>query len=82
MSGEELIKRGREFYDEELKVLLEQSHVGRFVAVEPNNRKYFLRDSAVEAIESGREALPGEMFLLVRVGHSATHRCRTPFRGR
>lgn len=72
--GDELVERGQRFYDEHLRPLLEPQHNGRFVAIDPATEKYFLADKAIDALLAGREALPGTIFFLARVGHKAAHR--------
>ena len=37
---DEIIQRGRQIYDQELKQPLEAEHKGRFVAIEPNTGRY------------------------------------------
>ena len=69
-----LSEKAKRFYDEQLKAELEPRENGKFIAIEPDSRKYFLAKTAVEAIEEGRAVLPGKMFFLARVGYPAAHK--------
>ncbi len=73
-TADPLVEEGRRFYDEQLRDVLEAEHTGCFVAIEPFAGKYFLADTAIAALQSGRRALPDSLFFLVRVGHKAAHR--------
>ena len=66
-----LSEQGKRIYRERLQALLEPEEVGRFVAIEPKSGRYFLADSGSEAIIAARQAMPGYLFFLARVGHSA-----------
>ncbi len=70
---EDFIERGKRLYDERLRDELEPENTGRFLAVEPESEKYFLGDTDVEALMAAREAMPGNLFYLVRVGYETAH---------
>ena len=71
---DEIIQRGRQIYDEELKLLVEAQHKGRFVAIEPNTGRYFLGDTGTDALVAAHEALPEPRFYLKRIGYTYTHK--------
>ena len=70
---EDFIERGKRLYDERLRGELEPENAGRFLAVEPDSERYFLGDTDVEALTAAREAMPGSLFYLVRVGYETAH---------
>jgi hypothetical protein len=69
-----LVESGQRLYDERLRGLLEPDHNGEFVAIEPDTGHYFLGDSGLTALRSGRKALPDKLFYLLRVGSEAAYR--------
>jgi hypothetical protein len=71
---DELAASGQRFYDESLRTLLEPAHNDEFVAIEPESGRYFLGSTGIKALRAGREALPGKLFYLLRVGHEAAYR--------
>jgi hypothetical protein len=66
-----LSEQGKRIYQERLQSLLEPEQVGRFVAIEPESGRYFLADSRSEAMIAARQAMPGYLFFLARVGYPA-----------
>ena len=69
-----LSEAGKRVYEERLKAVLEPDHVGEFVAIEPESGRYFLGESGLEAMLSAREAMPGSLFFLARVGYPAANK--------
>lgn len=70
-AAEDLVDRGQRLYNKFLSELLEPSHTGRYVAIEPVSGKYFLGDTGTEALLGARRALPKSQFYLARVGFPA-----------
>ena len=70
----EVIARGKQVYEEQLKSRLEPEHNGKFVAVEPQSGRYFLGDTDAEALIAAHEAMPESHFYVKRIGHHITHR--------
>jgi len=69
-----LSEEGKRVYEERLKAILEPDHVRQFVAIEPDSGRYFLGDTGVEALIAAREAMPGSLFFLGRVGYPAANK--------
>ena len=69
----DVVARGEETYRERLASILEPSHKGEYVAVEPDSGKYFLGSTASEALVSAHTALPDKLFYLTRVGRETAH---------
>ncbi len=64
----ELTTLGIEFYKKHLKNLLEPSHNGEFVAIEPYSGKYFVDKIKLKAIQKARTEMPDKLFFLAKVG--------------
>ena len=72
-ANDDLVERGQNTYRERLASLLEPSHDGEFVAVEPNSAEYFLGNTASAALIAARAAMPNNLFYLTRVGRETAH---------
>jgi len=72
-ANDDLVKRGQSTYRERLASLLEPSHDGEFVAVEPDSAQYFLGNTASAALIAARAAMPNNLFYLTRVGRETAH---------
>ncbi|MGI8884250.1 MAG: hypothetical protein ACR2IA_08400 [Pyrinomonadaceae bacterium] len=64
----ELTRLGIKFYEEQLKTLLEPTHNGEFVAIEPYSGQYFLEKKKLDAILKARAEMPDKLFFLAKVG--------------
>jgi hypothetical protein len=72
----EIAMKGAKFYDKHLKQILEATHQGEFVAIEPESGQYFLGKTGGEAIYQGNEAFPDKKLFLVRVGAAAAYKIK------
>ncbi|MDX6576686.1 MAG: hypothetical protein QOE96_2639 [Blastocatellia bacterium] len=74
MTGDDdLVERGQTAYRQRLASILEPSHLGEFVAVEPDSGRYFLADTASAALVAAHTAMPNKLFYLTRVGRETAH---------
>ena len=71
LSDDEIERQATEFYDQELRVLLEATQPHAFVAIEPISRSYYLGKTLSEAGHKARLAFPDRLSFAIRVGHSA-----------
>lgn len=71
---EKLAEEGERFYTERLRAVLEPEQTGRFVAIEPEARCYFIGGGGSEALVAAHKAMPGGLFYLKRIGYEFTHR--------
>lgn len=71
--NDDLVERGQNAYRQRLASILEPSHVGEFVAVEPDSGRYFLGSTASAALVAARAAMPNDLFYLTRVGRETAH---------
>lgn len=61
----------KRIYEQQLRVKLEDSQRGRFLAIEPISGDYFLGDSLDEAVNAALEKHPNRLTHTIRVGHPA-----------
>ena len=61
----------KEVYELELRDRLEATHRDEFVAIEPLSKTFFLGDTFIAAAMAAKEAFPGRMSFVVRIGHDA-----------
>lgn len=69
----DLVERGRSTYRERLASVLEPSHIGEFLAVEPDSGRYFLGNTASAALVAAHTAMPKHLFYRTRVGRETAH---------
>ena len=72
-AGNDLVMRGQTAYRQRLASILEPSHMGEFVAVEPDSGRYFLGSTASAALVAAHDAMPNNLFYLTRVGRETAH---------
>lgn len=78
-SSEELIKKvdiqkiaaeGAKIY-ENLGTAYKSQHGGQFLAIDPKSKEIFLGKTSARAVELARQAHPGQVFYVVKIGFSA-----------
>jgi hypothetical protein len=72
-ASHDLVERGLNTYRQRLASILEPSHIGEFVAVEPDSGQYFLGTTASAALVAAHAAMPNNLFYLTRVGRETAH---------
>jgi len=72
-ANDDLVERGQNTYRRTLASILEPSHKGEFVAIEPDSGQYFLGSTASAALVAAHSAMPENLFYLTRVGQQAAH---------
>ena len=77
---DDLVERGSTTYRQSLASILEPSHLGEFVAVEPDSGRYFLGSTASAVLVAAHEAMPNSLFYLTRVGQETAHTVRTAYK--
>ncbi len=73
IANDDLVERGQNTYKQRLASVLEPSHDGEFVAVEPDSGRYFLGSTATAALVAAHGAMPNNLFYLTRVGRETAH---------
>ncbi len=66
-----VISRAKEIYEARLRKDLEASHMGRFVAIEPDSGDYFIGETFDEAVKLARSKYPSKLSHTMRIGHGA-----------
>jgi len=72
-ANDDLVGRGQTTYRLRLASILEPSHIGEFVAVEPDSGRYFLGNTATATLMAAHAAMPNNLFYLTRVGQETAH---------
>lgn len=70
---QELARRAEAFYADRLKVTLEATHHGEYVAIDPDTGDYFLGKTLLEAGRAARAAHPDRWCYGIRIGHAAVY---------
>ena len=78
-TNDDLVERGQSTYRRALASILEPSHLGEFVAVEPDSGRYFLGSTASAALVAAHSSMPNNLFYLTRVGRETAHTARSYF---
>ncbi len=68
-----LAEKGRDFYNQNLKTILEPDRNGEFIAIEPESGQYFLGDTSRQVMDAAHTALPHGKFYLQKVGFTFAH---------
>ncbi|MBA2376322.1 MAG: hypothetical protein M3494_03840 [Actinomycetota bacterium] len=71
---EEVVRRGREIYEREIRAKVEPEHEGRFLAVDITDGSYEVGESDVEVSGAALGKNPKAVLYLMRVGHPAAYR--------
>jgi hypothetical protein len=67
----DVIRRGQEIYERDLRSKLETTNLHDFVAIEPDSGEYFLGKTLSAAIQAARAAHPARLSFALRIGHRA-----------
>ena len=64
---EKVTKLGKKFYRNRLRNMLEPQENGKFVAIEPVQGKYFVREKPAFALQQGQTEAPDGYFYLMKI---------------
>lgn len=67
-SLEEIQKLGEKFYTEELREKLEQEHMGQYVVIDVEQKKYQVEADRLIAIEKARKEFGDKLFYIIQIG--------------
>ncbi len=70
----ELSRRGKKFYDEKLKPILEPEHNGEYIAIEPYSENYFLDKNSTQVALKAVAEMSDKKFYFARVGYEYAHK--------
>jgi len=68
---DDLVRDAELLYQAKVRAVLEPSHRGEFVAIEPRSGEYFLGRTLSDAVGAARNAFPDRLTHVMRVGHTA-----------
>lgn len=68
---EEFSKKSEEFY-RKINAELEQKAKGKFIALDFEIEKYWLGETASDALKAAKDAHPGKLFYLIQIGYPST----------
>jgi hypothetical protein len=71
--GRKLVSNGKKVYQTLVEPFLDESDFGKFVAIEPDSKSYFIGKTDNEAVDKANENFPDKVFYLVRVGFNAAY---------
>ncbi|XZE22264.1 hypothetical protein SH449x_002183 [Pirellulaceae bacterium SH449] len=66
-----LADRAKAIFQSTLREKLESEHWGKFVAIEPDSKDYFVADSFGDAVRASRDCHPDRIAYVIRVGYQA-----------
>ena len=66
-----LTNRAKAVYQSQFREKLEAEHWGKYVAIEPDSKDYFVADSFGDAIRASRSSHPTRIAYVIRVGYEA-----------
>ncbi len=75
---EEVVRRGREIYEREIRARVEPEHDGEFVVVDVESGSYELAVDGITAAHRIREKSPGAVLCFLRVGSPTAYRIGAP----
>lgn len=73
-SNDEIVRRGQEIYEREIRAKVEPQHVGRFLVLDIDSADYDVADTAIEAIQRIKRRHANPALYILRVGHDAAYR--------
>ncbi len=73
MNESQLAKKGKEYYEQHLKDILEKEYRGKIIAIDVDSGDYFFGETVSEAASEGRKKYPGKVFYAVRIGYESVH---------
>ena len=83
-TAEEIVRRGTELYEREVRPQIERDHFGQFVVMDVVTGRFEIAGDHLTAAKRARERFPGAPLFAVRVGFPAAARIggRAVARGR
>lgn len=74
LTRDEIVRRGREIYERDIRTEVEHDHDGRFLVVDVITGRYEIADDELTAFDRAEKKYPNGPFFLLRVGRRAAHR--------
>lgn len=74
LTKDEIVRRGREIYERDVRGEVEGDHDGEFLVVDVATGDYAVGEDQDEVFDRAEAKNPDGLFYLMRVGHRAAHR--------
>ena len=74
LSGDEVVKRGRELYDREIRPKVEAENKGKFLVINVETGEYEMDADDVAAAKRARSRFPNAPLFSMRVGYPGAYR--------
>ena len=74
ITRDEIVRRGEDIYERDIKPLVEAGNEGRVVAIDVISGEYEMAEDALASIGQLRARMPGAAIFVLRVGHPGLHR--------
>ena len=58
-------------YESDYRVRMEKENLGKFIAVEPDSRKFFVGDTFIDAAMEAKTKIPEKMSFVIQIGSDA-----------
>lgn len=71
LSPQQITEIAEKIYNDELKEKLERESLGKYVVIDVQTKRYFIADTADQAVSLGRQELPEGIFHLIKIGSSS-----------
>ncbi len=78
LTKEEVVRRGREIYEREIRAKVEPEHDGEFLVVDVTTGSYEVDESEIAASDRALEKNPDAVLYLMRVNRPAAYRIGSP----
>ena len=75
---EEIVQRGKEIYERDIRPLVEADHTGRIVAIDVRTGEFELADEVITSASQLRARLPEAVIFLSLVGSPGLHQLLSP----
>ena len=69
--SQDVARRAKTIYAQNLQAHLESEHPNQFVAIEPESAAYFVAESFSNAVAAARKAHPDRISFVIRIGREA-----------
>ncbi len=74
LSGDEVVKRGRKLYDQEIRPKVEADNKGKFLVINVETGEYEMDADDVAAAKRARSRFPDAPLFSMRVGYPGAYR--------
>jgi len=71
---EEIVARGKEIYERDIRPQVEEGNIGRVVAIDVRTGEFELADEAITSASQLRARVPDAQIYVLRVGYPGLHR--------